>query len=606
MIDHDQQIAAPNSTNFDRLLKNINQLGEQSWHLLDLYWHQYADGDDFSIPDKSVVARAFAQLMVQLLADPARLLQAQATFHQDLMELWQTTIQRLQGETSLTSSPCSSADPADRRFQDSVWSDHPGFDFIKKSYLLATRSILDTVRSTPGLDSKTAQKIDFYLRQYLDAVAPTNFVLSNPQVLTETLESQGENLLKGLQQMRQDFIRRERGTYPQLTDTSAFKLGYDIATTPGQVVYQTSLMQLIQYQPLTEAVFKRPLLIVPPWINKYYILDLKPENSFIRWAVEQGFSVFVISWVNPDESLAQCDFEDYLSEGILAALTAIKLATGISEVNAIGYCLGGTLLMCTLAYLQARGEARRIKSATLLTTLVDFSEAGELSVFIDDEQITLIERHMQQQGYLSGQRIASVFNMLRANDLIWSAYINNYLLGKTPPVLDLLYWNSDTTRMPCAMQSFYLRNMYLNNKLREPGGIQLCGQPIDLKTIAIPLYFLATREDHIAPWQGVYKGALLATGSVKFVLAGSGHIAGVINPARSTKYGYRTGHQLADNAQTWLAHAKSNEGSWWPDWLRWIKRRAGKPVIARTPGDGALNIIEAAPGSYAKVRFDSC
>ena len=564
----------------------------------------------FRYPIKSVVAHAFAQLVGQLLADPVSLWQAQQAFNQDLIKLWQTTARRLQDVTETeteteTVMPLIQPEPGDKRFQDSVWNDNPGFDFIKQYYLLAAKSILDSVRNTRGLDTKTAQKIDFYIRQYLDAMAPTNFVLTNPKVLARTLRSDGENLLIGLQNLQQDFNDQDAALRLRVTNNDAFELGKDIAATPGQVVFQTELMQLIQYQALTETVFKRPLLIVPPWINKYYILDLRRYNSFIRWAVGQGFSVFVISWINPDASLADCDFEDYLLAGTLAALSAIESATDVKEVNAVGYCLGGTLLMCTLAYLNANNQADRIKSATLLTTLVDFSAVGELSVFIDEEQIALIERQMNAQGYLDGRQMAHVFNMLRANDLIWPVYINNYLMGEDPPAFDLLYWNADTTRLPRAMHSFYLRNMYLNDRLREPGAIELDATPIDLSRIDIPLYFLSTKEDHIAPWQGTYKGALLPTGSVRFVLGGSGHIAGVINPADSEKYGYWTNSRLPDNADDWLAGAKPHKGSWWSDWLRWLKRRAGKRVSARIAGDGGLKIIEQAPGSYVRMRFDA-
>jgi polyhydroxyalkanoate synthase len=595
-----------NTDSDNKLLKNFAQLGEQSWHLLNQSLQNRTGGDDFSIPDKSVVADAFARLTGQLLADPARLLQAQMTFQQDLQKLWQTTTQRLQGETA-TAEPVIRPEPGDRRFSNERWNDDAWFDYIKQYYLLAARSILDTVRATPGLDEKTAQKVDFYTRQYLHAMAPSNFAWSNPQVLAETLQSDGENLRKGLQNLQKDLEKSGNGELRiRMVDTEAFRLGENIAITPGKVVYQSALMQLIQYQPATETVYKRPLLIVPPWINKFYILDLRPKNSFIRWAVEQGFSVFVISWINPDAALAQKDFEDYLQEGTLAALEAIQQATGENDINAIGYCLGGTLLMGTLAYLsQKNNYPRNISNATLFTTLVDFEEAGELSVFVDEQQIALIEQQMEKRGYLEGSQMASVFNMLRPNDLIWSFYVNNYLLGKEPPAFDLLYWNSDSTRMPCKMHSFYMRNMYLYNKLREPGGISLLGENIDLRNIDVPLYFLSTREDHIAPWQGTYRGALLPKGRVKFVLGGSGHIAGVINPAGSKKYGYWTNPKLPGDSEAWLAGATQHEGSWWTDWLNWMKRRSGKKVPARTPGDGGLEVIEDAPGSYVKVRSGS-
>ncbi|MDX1606057.1 MAG: class I poly(R)-hydroxyalkanoic acid synthase, partial [Candidatus Competibacterales bacterium] len=538
----------------------------------------------------------------RMLSDPSRLLEAQSEYYQNMMNLWQWTAQRMQGEET---PPVIQPEPGDKRFKDETWSENPYFEFLKQAYLLSARSILHSVRDAKeGLDAKTAEKVDFYTRQYLDALSPTNFPQTNPRVLRTTMESGGENLLKGLEHLLEDLNRGRGELRIRMTDLEAFRLGENIAVTPGKVIFQTPLMQLIQYTPTTEQVYQRPLLIVPPWINKYYILDLKPKNSFIKWAVDQGFTVFVISWVNPDESLADRDFEDYLLEGTLAALEAVEKITGEKEVNTIGYCIGGTLLMCTLGYLAATGQEDRVKSATFFTTLIDFTDVGELSVFIDEEQVELMEQQMERQGYLEGSQMANVFNMLRANDLIWSFYVNNYLLGKEPMAFDLLYWNSDSTRMPRKMHSFYLRNMYLNNRLREPGGIDLAGEPIDLRKIRTPQYFVSTREDHIAPWKGTYRGVHLTNGQVKFVLGGSGHIAGVVNPPDRNKYGYWTYGKLPDTPDEWLNNASYNEGSWWPDWLAWVKRRAGKEVPARVPGDGPFDPIEDAPGSYVKMRID--
>jgi len=387
-----------------------------------------------------------------------------------------------------------------------------------------------------------------------------------------------------------------------MTDLDAFELGKNVATTPGKVVFQNDLMQLLQYTPATETARKRPLLIVPPWINKFYILDLQDKNSFIKWAVDKGHTVFVISWVNPDETLADKGFEDYLLEGPMAALDAIEQATGVREVNAVGYCLGGTLLNVTLAYMAAKKD-NRIKSATLFTTMLDFAEPGELEVFIDEEQIAALEERMDRDGYLEGADMAMTFNMLRANDLIWSFFINNYLLGKDPLPFDLLYWNSDSTRMPATMHSFYLRKMYQENLLKKAGGITLDGTPIDLTKVKTPLYFLSTLEDHIAPWESTYSGAQLASGPVKFVLSGSGHIAGVINPPARKKYGYWTNTKLADTAGAWFMSAKQKEGSWWLDWDRWVSKFAGEEVPARIPGDRKLKALENAPGSYVKKRL---
>jgi len=452
-----------------------------------------------------------------------------------------------------------------------------------------------------GMDDKTARKVDFYTRQFVDAMAPSNFVLTNPEVLRSTIESGGENLLNGLQHLLEDLERGKGRLMIKMTDMEAFEVGRNIAVTPGKVVYQNDLVQLLQYEPATAEVKRRPLLIMPPWINKYYILDLRPRNSFVRWAVERGHTVFVVSWVNPDEHLAAKTFDDYMREGPLACLDAIERATGERETNVIGYCLGGTLLAATLAYMAAKDD-KRFASATYFASMVDFTEAGELSVFIDEEQLHMLEERMRQHGYLEGSDMATTFNMLRANDLIWSFVVNNYLLGKEPFPFDLLYWNSDSTRMPATMHSFYLRAMYQENKLVEPGGIALDGVPIDLRKIKTPTFILASREDHIAPWKSAYAATQLYKGPVKFVLAASGHIAGVVNPPDPVKYGHWENAKLPKKPDDWLAGAQYHEGSWWPLWEKWIARHAGGKVPARNPGDGKLKPIENAPGSYALIK----
>jgi polyhydroxyalkanoate synthase len=453
-----------------------------------------------------------------------------------------------------------------------------------------------------GLDPHTAKKAAFYTRQMVDALSPGNFATTNPQVLKATLESGGENLLKGLSHMLEDLELGKGKLRLKLTDLNAFKLGENIATTPGKVVFQNDLMQLLQFDPSTEKVHKTPLLITPPWINKFYILDLKPKNSFIKWALEQGHTVFVISWVNPDESLAHKSFADYLLEGPLAALDAIEQATGEKQANIVGYCIGGTLVASTLAYMAAKRD-NRAKSATFFTSLVDFSDVGELSVFIDEEQLQLMEHHMNLKGYMEGSHMGDAFNLLKENDLIWSVVINNYLLGREPMPFDLLYWNSDSTRMPAAMHSFYLRSMYQRNLLKEPGGITLGGVPIDLRKVRVPLYFLSTREDHIAPWKSTYAGTQLVSGPARFILGGSGHIAGVINPPQAKKYCYWTNEQLPKDPEQWLAGAARHEGSWWDDWAKWVAQFTGKQVPMRKPGGGKLKPIENAPGSYVKLRI---
>jgi polyhydroxyalkanoate synthase subunit PhaC len=459
------------------------------------------------------------------------------------------------------------------------------------------------VASVDGLSEESEKKVAFFTRQYVDALAPSNFLMTNPQVLRETVASGGQNLVRGLNNLLNDLEKGGGKLRISMTDESAFQLGRNVATTPGKVVYQTELMQLIQYSPLTEQVYKRPLVIVPPWINKYYILDLREKNSFIRWAVSQGHTVFVISWVNPDARLAQKGFEDYMLEGPLAALDAVEKATGSRRVNFIGYCLGGTLLGATLGYLTQKEQQDRVESATFFVSLLDFSQPGELGVFIDEQQVQSLERKMNERGYLEGSEMAGTFNLLRANDLVWSFVVNNYLLGKGPFPFDLLYWNADSTRMPARMHSFYLRNMYIRNALGVPGGIELAGVPIDLSKVTLPAYFVSTAEDHIAPWKTTYKGAQYLNGPVRFVLGGSGHIAGIVNPPVSKKYHYWTNEAMPASADEWFASASQLSGSWWEDWQRWVEPHGGGKAPARIPGEGALKAIEDAPGSYAKMRI---
>jgi polyhydroxyalkanoate synthase subunit PhaC len=409
--------------------------------------------------------------------------------------------------------------------------------------------------------------------------------------------------VRGLKNLLGDLEKGGGQLRISMTDENAFQLGRNVATTPGKVVYQTDLMQLIQYAPLSDQVYRRPLVIIPPWINKYYILDLRDKNSFIRWAVQQGHTVFVLSWVNPDARLAQKGFADYMLEGPLAALDAVEKATGAKEVNFIGYCLGGTLLGAALAYLNSKRQQQRVASATFFVSLLDFSQPGELGVFIDEEQVANLERKMNERGYLEGSEMAATFNLLRANDLVWSFVVNNYLLGKDPFPFDLLYWNADSTRMPARMHSFYLRNMYIKNLLGVPGGVELAGVPIDLSTVKLPAYFISTVEDHIAPWKTTYKGAKYLGGPIRFVLGGSGHIAGIVNPPAAKKYHYWTHDALPDSPEDWFKGATQHAGSWWEDWQRWIEPHGGGKTPARTPGDGALRVIEDAPGSYAVMRI---
>jgi polyhydroxyalkanoate synthase len=584
----------------EKLQAAFTDIAERSRKLLEEFTEHYkTDGPQSADPLK--LTQTFLDFTAKMLADPNKLVRAQMELWQQYLQLWQVTTQRMMGQPAqAVVEPAK----ADKRFSDPAWKDEVIFDYLKQSYLLTARWLQGTVKEVEGVDDKTAQKVEFYTRQFIDAMSPSNFAMTNPQVVKATVESKGENLLKGLQNLLTDLERGKGRLAIRQTDMKAFTVGENVATTPGKVIYQNELMQLIQYAPATAEVYRIPLLIVPPWINKFYILDLKPQNSFIKWATQRGYTVFVISWVNPDEHLSKLIFDDYLKLGPLAALDAIEKATGERQVSAIGYCIGGTLMSATLAYMAARGD-ERIAACTFFTAQVDFTEPGELGVFIDEDQITGIEQMMSKKGYLNGTEMATSFNMLRANDLIWSFVVSNYLMGKDPFPFDLLFWNADATRMPAAMHSYYLRNMYQKNLLAQPGGIVIDNVPIDLRKIRIPVYLQAGKEDHIAPAKSVYKATQLFSGPVRFMLAGSGHIAGVINPPSAKKYLHWL-NETATNPPTleaWLAGATEFPGSWWNDWDKWLAEKSGPKVAARIPGDGSLPALEAAPGSYVKVRL---
>ena len=577
----------------------IMDVAKRSGPLLHRYAENIRSGGDHQVIDARTVASTFQEFVQKAAMDPSPIIREQAALWNDLGLLWQRNATRMFSNQPI--EPVISAAKQDKRFKNEAWTKNPFFGLIKQQYLLLSRYVEFSVRGVKGVDPHTHRKAQFYTRQLVSALSPTNFAVTNPAVLDATIESRGENLINGLRNFVEDLERGGGRLSLKMSDPEAFKLGENIANTPGKVVFQNSLMQLIQYAPTTSEVQRRPLLIVPPWINKFYILDLKPENSFIKWCVDQGHTVFVIAWVNPDERLADKDFADYLLDGPVAAINAIERATGEPDVNAVGYCIGGTLLAATLAYL-AETDDRRVGAATFFTTLLDFSEVGEISVFIDEAQLQLTDEHMKRVGYLEGHQMANAFNLMRENDLVWYFVVNNYLLGRDPAAFDLLYWNSDSTRMPAAMQSFYLRNMYQENRLRKPGGITLANVPIDLRKVDVPAYFLSAREDHIAPWPSTYAGAHLVSGPARFVLGASGHIAGVINPPSAKKYGYWINDALPADPNAWLEGATQHQGSWWTDWAKWIGEHSGGTVPAREPGCGDLTVIEDAPGSYVRVR----
>ena len=598
--------AAPSPTDarpaFDPvvLAESMASAAEKSAKLLGDFAAKQAARGANPFADELGLAKAYMELASAMLTNPRRLVESQIGLWQQYTALWQSSVLRAFGAQV---APVAEPAKGDKRFRHDGWQDHLLFDYVKQSYLIAARWLHENVASVEGLDEHTKRKVDFFTRQYIDALAPSNFALTNPEVFSETVATGGQNLVKGLHNLLDDIERGNGQLRISMTDAKAFELGVNIATTPGKVVFRNALIELIQYEPATAKVAERPLLVIPPWINKYYILDLREKNSFLRWAVGQGHTTFVISWVNPDAKLAGKDFEDYLTEGTLAALSAVEKATGAKDVNAVGYCLGGTLLAATLGYLAARKDPR-IASATFMTSLIDFTRAGELEVFIDEEQVASLERKMNERGYLEGSEMANTFNMLRANDLIWSFVINNYLMGRDPFPFDLLHWNCDSTRMPAKMHSFYLRNLYMKNALREKGGITLDGVAIDLSKSKVPTYFVSAIEDHIAPWKATYAGTSILSGPSRFVLSGSGHIAGMINPPSANKYGYWTNDTLPASADEWFEGAKQHEGSWWTDWQAWVSRRTGRDVPARVPGKGKLRALADAPGTYVRIRAD--
>jgi polyhydroxyalkanoate synthase subunit PhaC len=579
---------------------NLARAMESSGQALAAYLKPRENGELRDKPPNEIgeVVKTFSAVAEYWLSDKERSAELQMKMGKAYLDLWGSAVRRLAGEQA---APAIAPSPRDKRFSDPEWKSNQFFDFMVQLYLLTTQWAQDLVRNAEGIDAHTRKKAEFYVQQIANALAPSNFVLTNPEVLRETLASSGDNLVRGMKMLAED-IEAGQGTLRiRQSDPSNLVVGVNIATTPGKVIFQNELMQLIQYQPTTENVLRTPLLIVPPWINKFYILDLKPEKSFIKWCVDQGVTVFVISWVNPDRTLGAKTFDDYMREGPLAAMDAIERATGELKVHTMGYCVGGTLLASTLAWLAEKRRVR-VTSATFLAAQVDFTHAGDLLVFVDEDQISALERDMQASGVLEGSKMAMAFNMLRSNDLIWSYVVSNYLKGKPPSSFDLLHWNSDATRMPAANHSYYLRNCYLENRL-SAGSMVLDNTLLDLSKVRVPIYNLATREDHIAPADSVLYGSQFFGGPVKYVLSGSGHIAGVVNPPSSGKYQFWTNDNIRDVALAdWLKGAQEHKGSWWPDWREWLAGIDAEEVPAREVGTGALPAIEDAPGSYVRVR----
>ena len=581
---------------FDEMNKQFNQLFEQNRTMMSEMFNKSHQAAAQQL-DPLNMGSAFRAAGNRLTADPQKLMQANYDLWKEHMSLWQD----MAGTFATPAGDTAPKRSGDRRFRHDEWSKNPIFDYIRQAYLITSRWMIETMSNIDGLAESDRAKVIFHTRLLADAFSPSNFLLTNPEVLRTMMDTGGQSIMKGMQNLQRDLDPKTGELSIMMSDPEAFRMGKDIATTPGKVVFQNDIAQLIQYTPTTDKVYKRPLVVIPPWINKFYILDLQKQNSFISWAAAQGYTVFVVSWVNPDSTLGDKTFEDYMQEGILDMLDAVEQASGEREVSMIGYCIGGTLLSAALAYM-AEKQDNRVKAATFFASQADFSEAGDLKVFTDEAQVDNLEKMMSEKGYLDGSAMAGTFNMLRANDLIWSFYVDNYLLGKDPMKFDLLYWNADSTRMPRETHLFYLREMYINNNLAKPGGITLKGVPIDLGKIKTPIYLQAAREDHIAPYPSVFKSTSLYGGPVKFMLAGSGHIAGVINPPAAQKYNYWTNDDNPTELDTWLEGAEEHPGSWWNDWDSWLKKHSGQKVKAREPGGGALEILEDAPGSFVTVK----
>ena len=595
-----QTLTPPDLETLDHISRNLMQASLNSQKLISDAMRQALAGDPM-MPQTEQANNApeFGEVWGEILTHPEKLVDAQAGLMRGYLDLWAKTTQQVMAGTV---EDAVEPDPGDKRWRSEEWSSNPLFHAIKQSYLLNQNFMMGLVKNVEGVDPVAKRKVEFLTKQIVDAMAPTNFALTNPDVLRETVETKGENLAKGLANLTRDLERGHGRLELAQTDLEGFKVGEDLAATPGKVVFRNELIELIQYEPTTETAKKRPLLIAPPWINKYYILDMRQKNSMVRWLTQQGFTVFLISWINPDKSLKDKTFGDYIQTGLFAALDAVEEATGETSVNAVGYCIGGTMLASALALLAAKGEDSRIASATFFAAQTDFELAGDLLLFVDDAWMAEIERVMDAQGgVLDGRTMSDTFNMLRSNDLVWSFVVSNYLLGRQPQAFDLLFWNADQTRMPKTLHLWYLENMYRKNRLSK-GEVEIDGHKLELGNIKVPVFFQASREDHIAPYNSIYRGAQKFGGPVRYMLAGSGHIAGVVNHPQANKYQHWVNHDLPETVEAWLEGADERPGSWWNDWRDWLYERSGEDVPARKPGDGKLKSICDAPGTYVLVR----
>ena len=585
--DPTAQIAQAQAQAQQNLQKITDLMGKGQQMMLEFWTREH--GATPIVPDPLGMMTTWTKAWTAMLSDPARLMEQQQRYMQDALSLWQRFL------TPDAEKPMVK----DKRFAGAAWAETPAFDFLRQSYLLTASHIMEAAQGIEGMSAEEKDKARFLIKQFVDAMSPSNFMATNPEVLQKTAETGGANLLKGLEHLLEDL----RAGRMRMTDEKAFEVGRNVAITPGKVVYQNRLFQLIQYAPITDKVYEVPLLVFPPWINKFYILDLTAEKSFIRWCVEQGLTVFVVSWKNADESLADATIDTYVEEGMFTAIEVVREICKTTSVHTIGYCVAGTTLAAALAVLAAREQAEEVATATFFTAQVDFSDAGELKLFVDDPSLETIERLTGDKPVLDGRYMASTFNLLRSNDLIWNYVVNNYMLGKDYFPFDLLYWNSDATNVPARWHRQYIEQMYRDNLLVKPGGMTVAGVPVDLSKVKTASYIQGGKEDHIAPARSAFKLTQAFTGETRFVLAGSGHIAGVVNPPTSGKYQYWTNDAPAASLDEFIAGATETKGSWWPDWLAWLAPRSGKQVKPRVPGKGPCKAIEEAPGAYVKERI---
>ena len=576
---------------------DFQKIGQQSAEILE----QFLSEHNKPLESTEHITSAFMHLAEHWMQNPEQLMQMQMNLYQSYLGLWANMAEKMMGkEVEDTVQP----NKGDRRFSDESWENHLVFDYIKQSYLLTCNWLTEEIDKTECMDKQKKAKVDFYTRQFLDAMSPSNFPMTNPEVLERAIETNGESLINGLQNLVNDMQRGEGKLKISMTDYDAFEIGKNIATTEGEVVYRNRIFELIQYKPKGKQVYEKPLLIFPPCINKYYLLDLQAKNSFVRYAVEEcGLNVFLVSWKNPDENYRDVGFDTYMEEGILDAIDQTLAITKQKTLNTIGYCIGGTLLATTLAWM-AKKKDKRVNSTTFFTTLIDFEEGGEMTVFIDDEQVTQLEKTMDEKGYLDGAEMAATFSMLRSNDLIWSFVVNNYLMGKDPFPFDLLYWNDDPTRLPAKFHSFYLRNMYIKNNLVKKDAMELNGEKIDITKIDVPIYMVSAINDHITPWQSCYSAMHKMKSNVRFVLGKAGHVAGVVCPPGNPKRSYWVAEDVCDDPDKWLKRAEQHQDSWWLDWKPWIEERSGKKIATpKTLGGPKHKPLCKAPGTYVKQSY---